>query len=101
MYHYNIDLDKLGPGQEVYCSYRPDSKSGFKDFNNVRTILWCLRYVDPEFNEAALQSEMRPAFREERIRKNYPFVFKGNTLKEITRELRDRGYRNEPLVKWE
>ena len=100
-YHYNIDFDKLGPGQEVYCSYRPDSKSGFKDFNNVRTILWCLRYVDPEFNEAALQSEMRPAFREERIRKNNPFVFKGNTLIEITRELRDRGYRNEPLVKWE
>lgn len=72
-----------------------------KKFKDAETLLCYIMFCDPFFCARALRSETRVIFKENRIRKDNPFVFEGDTVKAIKEEIVKKGYTDEQLITWE
>ena len=70
-------------------------------YSNDKTLLWCFRFLDPYFHRPTIQSETRILFKEDRVNKDYPFVFKASTVKALKEEIVSKGFKDEQLIIWE
>lgn len=71
------------------------------EFKDEETFLCYFVFCDPFFCWPALRSETKVIFKENRVRKDNPFVFEGDTVKAIKEEIVKKGYTEEQLITWE
>ena len=81
-----------------YDSTEIDDPNKYRD---EETLLCYVMFYDPFLCEPALRSETKVIFKENRVRKDNPFVFEGTTVKAIKEEIVKKGYSEEPLITWE
>ena len=104
-YAYDIKDFKKEFSTQNFCltnNYDSSEIDKLKKFNDAETLLCYIMFCDPFFCCVhALRSETRVIFKENRIRKDHPFVFEGSTVKTIKEEIVKKGYTDEQLITWE
>lgn len=99
-YIYNMDLITTYD----FCltnNYYSSNIDDPKKYKDEETLLCYFLFRDPFFSVPALRSETKVIFKENRVRKDNPFVFEGDTVKAIKEEIVRKGYTEEQLITWE
>ena len=103
-YTYDMDINYyLNKSKELCLSNNYDITEidDPQKFKDEETLLCYFMFYDPFFGVPALRSETRVIFKENRVRKDNPFVFEGSTVKAIKEEIVKKGYTEEQLITWE
>ena len=103
-YTYDMNVSYCLASSHEFCltnNYDSTEIDDPKKFEDAETLLCYIMFCDPFFGWPALRSETRVIFKENRIRKDNPFVFEGSTVKAVKEEIVKKGYTDEQLITWE